>query len=339
MPLPPPEPSAAHTQAVLDQLGVLHFDRPIFEMGSALLGRHFSHKNRTLHESLLLNNLIWQDLGFVRDGTLPPFSGNIRTYWYQRAKPTLDRAGASVKDLRETLYNLMIARFSEYVGQHQLFAYREFGFRDSDAGLRRIGSDNPHIVVVAEKEGQLVTIERLAERFGCTIIALGGSPSLLATEYFANDLHDAGLGDAALLFLTLVDFDPAGDQIATSFINQMMAVGFGGRIERLDMALPHRMTMQQLRLNKFSLGQRNDTKRDNWKARTGGGLLPFHHRWGNYGFEADAMTQEQIEAAFVELAGARMEVPIEQIERRRLKVELVRILESTLLFRLLGPRI
>lgn len=339
MPLPLPEPSEEHLTAVLEQLGVIHFDEVIFEMGRRKLRRHFSHNNGSLHESLLLSNLIWQDLGFIRDGTLPLFIGNLRSYWYIRAKPTLDRAGATARALRETLDDLTGAKFAQFVGDLRLFAYREFGFADSSAHLRRIGSDNPHIIVVAEKEGQLGTISLLARRFGCTIIALGGHPSLSATEHFANALHDGGLAERELLVMTLVDFDPAGDSIATSFINQLRQVGFIAPLERVDMALPQRMSTRQIALNKYSLGRKRKlkTKKENWWQRTGGGLFSINPRWKNYGLEADAMTWEQIEAAFVELAAGHMEVPVEQIERRRIKAELASVLERHLIERLTGP--
>jgi hypothetical protein len=337
MSLPLPNPSQAQIAQALEELRVVELEDEIFEMGRGRLRRHFSHKNGSLHESRLLVSLIWQDLGLLRRAQLAPFTGNIRSYWYARAKPVLSRAGASASDLKTTLYSNMISQFSAMVGERRLFAYREFGFADSSAHLRRLGSDNPHVVVVAEKEGQLVLLRKLERLFGCTTIALGGQPSILATEYFTEALFEAGLGQERLLVLMLVDFDPAGDSIANAFLNQMRSVGFEGELVRHDIAVPGRMTMEQMRLNRYALGRsrRQKEKTRRWIARTGG-LATVNERWKNYGLEADAMTEGQVLGALLELTAGQLWVPADEIHRRRLKTELASVLQEMLLGRILG---
>jgi hypothetical protein len=341
MALPLPDPSPEQIRNALEELDVVEVEREIFTMGRTMLKRLFDFRTSgNLDVSRLAASIIWQDLGLLRQGHLEPFDGNIRSYWYSRLKPTMDRAGANSDEMGNG-YGAMITAFSRFVGVYRLFAYRQFGFRDGRAHMRHIGQNNPHIVVVGEKEGHLVLLAQIAERFGCSTIALKGSPSILATEYFALALDEAGLGQSDLQVLTFVDFDPAGDEIVEAFLEQMRDTGFGGRMRRQDIAVPERLTLEQLRLNKFALSRKakQRTKKENWLERTGGGIGRVEPDWRNFGFECDAMTSQQVFAAITDLTDSNLSTSVEDIERDRLERQLAHVLEQLLMQRLLGPRL
>ena len=321
----------------LERLRIQEFRTDIFEMSRSALREHFKY-GKTINSSKLLKNLIWQDYGKLRAGALAPFRGNIRSYWYARAKPVLARADAP--DLG-TKYDMMIQQFALMVVEYRLFNYGEFGFKDEGQHNRQLGAGNRHVFLVAEKVGHLPFLEDLAQDYGVTIIALGGHPSALSSEYLVAELQVADFHpEGPVPLLAIVDFDPQGDLIAEGFIRQLAQLGFPAPVTRLDLAHPSRMTHEQIALNKFQVPRRKSERKKNqrWVAKTGG-LLPYGYgndEYNIYGLEADAMTWEQLTAAFDQEAAPYLKVPREVVVRRRLKRELVEVMKELLLTRLLG---
>jgi len=317
---------------VLEELGIREFDADIFEMSRSALREHFGFRSGGVNASLLIKNLIWQDLGKLRRGELSPFRGNIRSYWYARVKPVLARArvrGATDK------YDMMIGQFVCLAADHDLFDYADFGFDDEGAHNRRLGGGNRHVFCVAEKVGHMPLLQEVLRDYDVTIVALGGEPSALSSEYLVAELRAAGFEPKGPVpLLTIVDYDPAGDSIARSFIWQLRAVGFWGELVRIDLVLPKRMTPAQVKLNKYPLSRRKSERKKNqqWAARTrglldyGGGLFD--------GLEADAMPWPQLLEAFDAEVLPHLDVPRDQVVRRRLKRELVEVLKELLLVRL-----
>jgi hypothetical protein len=321
--------------AILEQLGIRELDKDIFEMSRTELRDNFEFENGNLNTSLLIKNLIWQDHGKLSHGELMPFHGNIRSYWYARVKPVLARARAKQYAKK---YDMMIDQFVLLVMHHRLFSYADFGFTDEGAHNRRLGSANANIVCVAEKTGHLPLLQELQRDYDNTIVALGGQPSALSSEYFLSEINRAGFQPSdPILLLTIVDYDPAGDSIANSFVYQLKTLGFTGEITRVNLAHPDRMAHDQIRLNKYPLSKRKSERKKNqrWAARTGG--LTAYGFSALYGLEADAMTWKQLIAAFDQEALPHLKVPRDQVVRRRLKKELVEVLKELLLLRLVRP--
>jgi len=317
--------------ASLTELGIQDYDSEIFSMSRAKLKQHFSFGNGGFNTSLCIKNLIWQDYGTLVQGQLQPFHGNLRSYWYARVKPVLARAKAKKYSKK---YDMMIDKFVEMVAHKRLFNYAEFGFTDEGANNRKLGEANTQIVCVAEKVGHFPLLEEIKQDYENTIVALGGQPSALSSEYLVHELDQAGLapGDPIRL-LTIVDYDPAGDIIAKSFVYQLQTLGFTGEITRVDLAHPKRMEHSQIRLNRYPLSRRKSERKKNqrWAAKTGG--LTEYGYSALYGLEADAMTWEQLSAAFEQEALPYLTVPREQVIGRRLKRELIEVLRELLLAR------
>ena len=318
----------------LERLKIREFEDSIFEMSFDELNHHFSFGTGALNTSMLIKNLIWQDHRKIQAGELESIFGNVRSYWYARLKPVLSRAHAPNYADK---YHMMGSLLAALVVRERLFDYSDFGFVDDNRHNRALGIDNRHILCVAEKTGHMPLLEQLKRDFEVTVIALGGQPSALASEYLLRDLQESGFAPAEPTPLfTIVDYDPTGDSIVRSFIWQLQALGFPGEFIRVDLAHPSRMTPDQIRLNKYRLSERKSERKKNrqWAARTRG-LEPYGHGVF-YGLEADAMTWTQLLEAFDREVAGYLEVPKQAIVLRRLKHELVDVLMKVLFARLFG---
>ncbi len=318
---------------ILEELAIEDFDDEIFTMSKSELREHFGFATTSgVHTSRLIRNLIWQDHGKLERGELAPMRGNIRSYWYSRTKPVLARAKAKKWAKK---YDMMINQFVTMALHRRIMNYADFGFTDEGAHARTLGTANIRIVCVAEKTGHLPLLQELQQDYDNTIVALGGQPSALSSEYLLHELEQAGLQlSDTIHLLTIVDYDPAGDIIANSFIYHLQALGFTGDVSRIDLAHPDRMSDEQIRLNKYPLSRRKSERKKNqrWAARTGG-LTAYGHS-ALYGLEADAMTWEQLTEAFDQEVAPHLNIPRDQVVRRRLKRELIEVLKELLLLRL-----
>jgi len=318
--------------AILADLDIREYDEDIFEMSYYKLRKHFGFTSGGLHTSRLIRNLIWQDHGKLGRGELQPLHGNIRSYWYARVKPVLAR-GRAKKYAKK--YDMMINQFVTLVVHHRLMDYAEFGFTDEGAHNRKIGSGNRHTFCIAEKTGHMPLLQELAADYDITIVALGGQPSALSSEYLLRELEQAGFTRTeSVPLLTIVDYDPHGALIAESFVYQFGKLGFTAELDRIDLAHPSRMSHAQIRLNRYPLSRRKRERKKNhkWAAKTGG--LSEYGYSALYGLEADAMSWSQLTDAFDEQVGPYLAVPREQIVRRRFKRELVELMKELLLVRL-----
>ncbi len=307
------------------------FDKEIFSMSKGELRELFSFKNGELHTSGLIRHLIWDDLHRLRAGELEKFDSNIRSYWYGRVKPVLARARAR---RFADKYDAMIGEFTSLVLREGRMSYRDFGFVDQKRPFRKVGRENGEVWVVAEKLGHWPLLEDLERDYGVTVIALGGSPSVLASETFIGQLRRSGVEPERVMMLTMVDYDPSGHNIAASFISHMKTLGYRSELKRVDLVAPSRMSDEQVRLNKFPLprSKRERSKNRKWVAKTGS-----RKGWGytaHYGLGVEAMTRGQLISAFEEEAGPHMTADPERIRRRRLRRELSDVLATILIDRL-----
>ena len=322
-----PEPRApGETDAqVKARLEIRDFDEDLFTMSAAEAKRNFSHANGKYNVELFLFNLIWNDRQAIVRGDLPPVHGNIRSWWYGRVKPLFSRVG--VPKFKEK-YDAMIGKLVELVMDQQLIHYRDFGFRDEGQANRRIGDANPHVIVVSEKLGHLPLLEQLGRDYGVTYYGLGGQPSVLSMEYFLREYAAAGFTDQTIHIFTIVDFDPAGHNIAQNYSLGLQLLGYQGAIFPTSLVHPSHMSPSQIALNKYGLPRSNaqQTRTANWIQETGG-LRNFGDtsKYGQ-GLEADAMSWAQLTAVFDVAVADVLIVPRDTVIRRRLKRELLEVL-------------
>ena len=307
------------------RLEIRDFDEDLFTMSAAEARRTFSHANGNYDVERYLFNLIWNDRQAIVRGDLPPVHGNIRSWWYGRVKPLFSRVG--VPKFKEK-YDAMIAKLVDLVMDQQLIHYRDFGFRDEGQANRRIGDANPHIIVVSEKLGHLPLLEQLGRDYGVTYYGLGGQPSVLSMEYFLREYAAAGFTDEPIQIFTIVDFDPAGHNIAENYQFGLQLLGYQGAIVATPLVHPKHMSQRQIALNKYGLPRSGaqQTRTANWIKATDG-LRPFGDtsKYGQ-GLEADAMSWAELTAVFDTEATPFLKVPRDAVIRRRLKRELLDVL-------------
>ena len=156
---------------------------------------------------------------------------------------------------------------------------------------RKVIGGNYHIIVFAEKEGQFPFLMRLHEKYGVTVISLGGLPSLLSVEYFVDDMKAKGIDIRQKFYLfSLVDYDPSGWMIRDTLINNLKFYGIK-TVETFDLVKLDLLTEEELEKRKYPLpGHINwKTKNENWLKASGGinGEL--------YGLETEALHPQHIE--------------------------------------------
>ena len=159
---------------------------------------------------------------------------------------------------------------------------------------RKTVGENYHIIVFAEKEGQFPFLMRLNQKYGVTVISLGGVPSLLSVEYFVDDLKAKGIDIRQKFYLfSLVDYDPSGSVVKNSFIDHLKVYGVKN-VETFDLVRLDLLTEDQLNKRKYPLPKGAETKNKNWLKETNGinGEL--------YGLETEALHPKHIEELLVE---------------------------------------
>ena len=289
---PAPLKLTAKQKKALQEEDIRSFDAPIRAMDVASLREHFCTKrSKRINVARLVKNLLWQVYEQIALKQRPTIDGNLRSLWYSDVKPVLSRAGA----LRDTNagYSLLSDLLVHLV-MRNLLHYRSFDFTDEHYDDRRLGKRHQNILIAAEKRGYLRWLKRMQQSHEVTIIALGGQPSLLSTEYFAQELKEANVHlTTRLPLFTVVDYDPAGESIAQSFIRQLK--NFGVHVsKRIDLVKPTNMTKEQIELSRYQLSRtkRERTQVMHWIELTGG------VEGKAYGIEADAMSTEQLTEVF-----------------------------------------
>ena len=285
-------------EEILKKLGIKHYKKPILKMPNAELIKEFGKSAKNINKSLFIKNVIWQTYEYIKAGEKPFDIGNLRSFWYY-IKDTMDRVGANKKG---DAYNIVSNMFVLMV-KSGLFKYRDFGFDDDDKGNRWLGGKYAHIMLFAEKTSYTDLLQEVNRNFDITTIAVGGQSSYLSVEYFVKELSDAGIDLAKeFIIFSIVDFDPAGDIIATNFTDNLDDNGikriktFAGQFyknfKRRDLVIPANMDPEQRkRVYRLPLSVRKSGQAAKWAARTGGvnGKKSIE-----YGIETIVMSKAQI---------------------------------------------
>lgn len=218
-------PAAASTVAILKKLGIIDIppEDDILSMKPARVKKLFGYQNGNTKVDVFLLNVIWQIYRQIQIGQLPEFylkRGYIRGMWYH-LKPRLER----YQGLKGDHYGAMISALTKLV-RKGLCGYLDFNFRDRDAETYQVGHYNPHIILLTEKDGLISVVEDLRARYGCTTITTGGKPSFMSTNYLVGKLLKDGVDPTqTFVCLSVVDFDPTGYVIGSTFIKQLKESG------------------------------------------------------------------------------------------------------------------
>ena len=305
---------------ILKKLGIKHYDKNILKMAKPELLKNFGKSAKTLNKSLFIKNVIWQTFEKLQAGETPFDIGNLRSFWYY-IKDTMHKAGAAKGDPY-----LIVSEMFMLMVKAGLFKYSDFGFDDDDKGNRWHARRHPQIILFAEKTAYNDLMQEVNRDFDITTICTGGQSSYLSIEYFVDELRRRGVDLAARFYIfSIVDFDPAGDIIATRFVENLQDNGikniavfpgeFYKHFRRKDIVIPANMTKEQrkkvyilpLKVRKSGLAAR-------WAAKTGGvnGKKGIMH-----GIETIVMTKAQIMKIFQEELSSIISIDFEQIAKYR----------------------
>ncbi len=273
--------------------GIRHYPRDIRSMSATELLAHFgSAASGRLVVTRLVRNLAYQAWQQIRAGTAPPIQGNIRSFWYAWVKPVLLRVPEQHRPNTDPDRTVSEALASLVHGR-QLLSYADFGFTDENWRNRGIGLLRPHVIVFAEKAGQLRLLLRLHKRLGVSFLALGGLPSACTSEFTVRHLREhlatTALGvDAHIHLIGLVDYDPWGSLVAHHFRKQL--TGFGLASTSLELIVgPELFTPSELAGARLPLKDSGRTTR--W-LDAGGGI--DGEAWG---LSVDSVPIDRLQAA------------------------------------------
>lgn len=282
------------------------FDRDIRLMPTEDIRRLFSNGIGQVVITQVIGNIIWQAYNLIRAGKIDLFDGNLRSFWYSHIKPVLGRV---LPEVNEGHYGAMSGVFADYVGDHHLFRYAEFGFVEDNESSRIIGDRCPHVIVLAEKKGHLRTLQKIQAQTGATVISLGGQPSLMTTEYFVAKLAKAVPLDRTFHLITDVDYDPSGQIIAESFRAQL------GQMKLATTTMQHLITPANFTAEEvkyFQYPVKNEAASDiskvkqwlspdrrKYPEREPGGIPDETGKRQPMGLESDAMPKERLIALAV----------------------------------------
>ncbi len=286
---------SAEQIANLEPFGINHIDQDIRSMSRSELLKNFgTQRTKRVLVTKLIKNLIWQAYELISTNKQPAIEGNLRTFWYAWIKPVLARLPGALEAKKDP-YDVMTQTFSEMVLDLKLFHYADFDFTDENWENRRIGTTRPAVLVFSEKRGWIRFLRELHEEIGVSVLALGGAPSALTSEYTANHINKALPEEQrAVRLIGIVDYDPSGAIIANAFQSQLIAAGLS--ISELNTVIhPRYYSAEEIKIARYPLPKGEKTKKDKWLEQTGGidGKA--------YGLESESMPLDRVRKIIFEL--------------------------------------
>lgn len=276
--------SKSKLQQILEQEGIQEFKDDIRTFSKKKLLKSFSASSSgKAKAALIIKNQIWQTFQWIKAGKHPLIEGNLRSYWYSHLKPTLARVDLlSAHDH----YQTMLEIFVEMTKIHKLFRYSDFGFDDEHWENRKIATKLFNVILFAEKAGWFRTLKEFYEEYGMNIVVLGGTPSVLSTEYFVQHLGQVTSLNQKFYLISAVDYDPAGTIIANAFVEQLQSQGLQ-EIELIPAVNLEQYTSEEIELFKFPIPEKQATKTKKWLTATNG------IQGKPFGLEADSLPRER----------------------------------------------
>lgn len=130
-------------------------------------------------------------------------------------------------------------------------------------------------------------LKQAHERWGVSVLALGGAPSALTSEYTAAHLQPLLDSETPVQLLGIVDFDPSGWVIAQAFQDQLSQTGLT-QTQLHTLIHPRHYSPEELTLFRFPLPRGQTTLTTRWMEQTGG---IEGEKWG---LEAESMPRDKV---------------------------------------------
>ena len=298
-------PKKDSLRARLRKAGIRSFDVLIHDQPKEWLIKNFSQGATVypVNVARLMRNIVWQARERITKGEKPPLKELLRTFWYMYIKPTLSRAAALTHETDQ--YAQMIGNIVYMVKDIQVMKYEDIGFRDEGRAHRKVGA-NANIILFSEKLGHQDFLSDIASKYNISILALGGQPSVLTSEYFVNIIKNRGVNLQRSFYLfSIVDYNPSGWIIRNAFVNNLKFYGIA-HTRVIDLIIPDMLTPEEIKLARCLIPESKGmhVKNKDW-------LKEVHKRdYKNqkyledtkqgksilYGLEAEAISAKRLEA-------------------------------------------
>ena len=160
-------------------------------------------------------------------------------------KPALSRAGALARETDQ--YAQLIDNIVFMVKGLRVLRYKDIGFRDDNQAHRRVGA-NANIILFSEKLGHQDFLSDIADKYKISILALGGQPSVLNSEYFVDTLRKTGMNLQRSFYLfSIVDYNTSGWIIRDAFLDNLKFYGIPNT-RVVDLITPDMLTPEEIKL-------------------------------------------------------------------------------------------
>jgi len=246
----------------LRKAGIRHYDELIHDQPKEWLIRNFRRRadEYPVNVALLMRNIVWQTKDRIAKGEREPLRELIRTFWYMYIKPTLSRVDALANETDQ--YAQLIANIVYMVKEIEVMEYKDIGFRDENQAHREVGA-NANIILFSEKLGHQDFLSDIAAKYKVSILALGGQPSVLTSEYFVDIIRkrDIGLQRSFYLF-SIVDYDTSGWIIRNAFLNNLRFYGIS-HTRVVDLIHPDMLTPEEVKLARYKIPETEAMKAKN----------------------------------------------------------------------------
>jgi len=245
-------PKKGSLRARLRKAGIRSYDVLIHDQPKEWLLKNFKQGATVypVNVARLMRNIVWQARERITAGEKPPLKELLRTFWYMYIKPTLSRADALTHETDQ--YDQMIDNIVYMVKDIQVMKYEDIGFRDEGQAHRKVGA-NANIILFSEKLGHQDFLSDIANKYNISILALGGQPSVLTSEYFVDTVRNRGVNLQRSFYLfSIVDYDTSGWIIRDAFINNLKFYGIT-HTRVIDLITPDMLTPEEIKLARYRI--------------------------------------------------------------------------------------
>ena len=245
-----PKPNSLRDR--LRKAGIRHYDELIHDQPKEWLIKNFSQgaTDYPVNVARLMRNIVWQTRERIIAGDKPPLKELLRTFWYMYIKPTLSRAGALASETDQ--YAQLIDNIVYMVKEIEVMEYKDIGFRDDNQAHRSVGA-NANIILFSEKLGHQAFLSDISDKYNVSILALGGQPSVLNSEYFVDTLKETGINLQRSFYLfSIVDYDTSGWIIRDAFVNNIRFYGIPNT-RVFDLITPDMLTSEEVKLARYRI--------------------------------------------------------------------------------------
>ena len=303
-------PKKGFLRTRLRKAGIRHYDVLIHDQPKEWLIKNFKQgaTDYPINVARLMRNIVWQTRERIIKGEKSLLKELIRTFWYMYIKPTLSRADSLTNETDQ--YAQLIDNIVYMVKDIQVMRYEDIGFRDENQAHRRVGA-NANIILFSEKLGHQDFLSDIADKYNVSILALGGQPSVLTSEYFVETVREAGVNLQRSFYLfSIVDYDPSGWIIRDAFVDNLKFYGIT-HTRVIDLIHPDMLTPEEIKMSRYRIPETAAMR-----AKNKAWLREVHKRnYKNqeyleetirgkkvlYGLEAESISAKRLEAKLQEL--------------------------------------